>query len=273
MTIADTAIVDPSANIGKNVRIADFVVVGAGAVVGDDVTLDAGCVIAAAAGLTTSAPIATHIGSGSFIGARAVVVAGVHVGDGAVVRPGAVVSVMAPPLAVLSGNPAEVVDYVTAFQAPLVTLDIERLHDDKSHLPRGVAVRNLDRVVDLRGALTIADIDNVPFSIARAYFVSGVGEGLIRGAHAHRACHQLLIAVQGGLTCVVDDGERRVEVRMTNPGLALHISPMVWGTQYQFETGSVLGVLASQAYDKHEYITDYATFLEEVSRGHLESNR
>jgi UDP-2-acetamido-3-amino-2,3-dideoxy-glucuronate N-acetyltransferase len=238
-------------------------------VIGDEVTLDTGCVVAAAARASASAPPATYIGAGSFIGARSVIVAGIRVGEGAVVRPGSVVEVAAPSLAVLSGNPAEVVDYVTAFQAPLVTLDIERLGPgDISQLPRGVAVRNLDRVVDLRGALTIADVDNVPFDIVRAYFVSGVGQGLIRGAHAHRACHQLLIAVQGSLTCVIDDGRRRVEVRMSNPGLALHIPPMVWGTQYQFEPGSVLGVLASQTYDKDEYITDYATFLEEANSGH-----
>jgi len=55
-----------------------------------------------------------------------------------------------------------------------------------------------------------------------------------------------------------------MEIRMTRPELALHIEPMVWGTQYQFEPGSVLGVLASLSYDPNEYIADYRVFLDEA---------
>lgn len=262
MQIAVTAVVDPRATLGKNVEIADHVVVQGPAEIGDDVRLDVGCVIGADNRVPASR--ATRIDAGSFVGARAVVVNGVRVGAGSIVQPGAVVTAETPPLAVLAGNPAEVVDYVTAFQAPLVTVDIDRTADGDDRLPAGVAVRRLGRVVDLRGALTIGDVDHVPFDVARAYFVSGVGPGLIRGAHAHRRCHQLLIAVQGCLTCVCDDGTTRMEIRMTRPELALHIKPMVWGTQYQFEPGSVLGVLASLPYDPDEYIADYRTFLNEA---------
>jgi UDP-2-acetamido-3-amino-2,3-dideoxy-glucuronate N-acetyltransferase len=263
MRPAATAVVDANATVGTNVRIGEFVVVGPSVDIGDDVVLETGCVVGAddRSGRQTR----TRIGAGSFVGARVVVVAGVRVGAGSVVRPGAVVAADTPPLGVVAGNPAEVVDYVTAFQAPLVTLDVERLQDGDDRLPRGVTVRPLGRVVDLRGALTIGDVPHVPFPIARAYFVSGVGPGLIRGAHAHRQCHQLLIAVQGQLTCVADDGERRVEIRMSRPDLALHMAPMVWGTQYQFEPGSVLGVLASMPYDPEEYIGDYEVFAAEVA--------
>ena len=260
--IAATAVVDAGAKIGSNVSIADHVVVRAGVEIGDNVQLDVGCVVGADDRTAENGP--TRVDAGSFIGARAVVVNGVRVAAGSVVRPGAVVTADTPPLAVVAGNPAEVVDYVTAFQAPLVTLDIDRLAEGDDRLPRGVVVRRLGRVVDLRGALTIGDVHHVPFDIARAYFVSGVGPGLIRGAHAHRRCHQLLIAVQGQLTCVCDDGSRRIEIRMTTPELALHIEPMVWGTQYQFQPGSVLGVLASMSYDPDEYIGDYAVFQQEV---------
>lgn len=262
MQIAASSVVDPRASLGKNVQIADHVVVQGPAVIGDDVQLEVGCVIGADNRVPVSRP--TRIDAGSFVGARAVVVNGVRVGAGSVVRPGAVVTAETPPLAVLAGNPAEVVDYVTAFQAPLVTVDADRILEGDARLPAGVSVRRLGRVVDLRGALTIGDVGHVPFDIARAYFVSGVGQGLIRGAHAHRRCHQLLIAVQGSLTCVCDDGEMRMEIRMNRPELALHIEPMVWGTQYQFEPGSVLGVLASLPYDPDEYIADYRTFLGEA---------
>jgi UDP-2-acetamido-3-amino-2,3-dideoxy-glucuronate N-acetyltransferase len=262
MQIAATAVVDPRATLGKNVQVADYVVICGAAEIGDDVQLDVGCVVGADS--RSESPRPTRIEGGSFIGARAVVLDGVRVGAGSVVQPGAVVTAETPPLAVVQGNPAEVVDYVTAFQAPLVTLDIDRMTPGDDRLPAGVSVCRLGRVVDLRGALTIGDIHHVPFDIARAYFVSGVGQGLIRGAHAHRRCHQLLIAVQGSLTCVVDDGRRRIEIRMTRPELSLHIEPMVWGTQYQFEPSSVLAVLASLSYDPDEYIADYQLFLDEV---------
>ena len=51
------------------------------------------------------------IGNDVWIGERAIIMPGVEVGDGAVVGAGAVVRKSVPPLAIVIGNPAEIVDY------------------------------------------------------------------------------------------------------------------------------------------------------------------
>src|SRR6478735_10309660 len=82
-------------------------------------------------------------------------------------------------------------------------------------------------------------------------------------SHAHRECAQLLVCLAGSVSCLVDDGQTRDEVRLESPHVALHVPPMIWGTQWRYTRDSVLLVLASHAYDAGDYIRDYEDFLAE----------
>jgi hypothetical protein len=53
-----------------------------------------------------------------------------------------------------------------------------------------------------------------------------------------------------------------VQVRLADPSIAVHIPPMVWGTQYRFSHDAVLAVFASHPYDADDYIRDYAEFVD-----------
>jgi maltose O-acetyltransferase len=55
-----------------------------------------------------------RIGNDVWIGERAMIMPGVTIGDGAIVGAGAVVRQDGPPLAIVVGNPAQVVDYRAA---------------------------------------------------------------------------------------------------------------------------------------------------------------
>ena len=83
----------------------------------------------------------------------------------------------------------------------------------------------------------------------------------VRGQHAHHRCEQLLVALHGAVTCVVDDGRTRRSVRLDRPDVGLYMPPMTWGTQYQYSSDAVLGVVASLPYDSDDYIRDYDDFL------------
>ena len=56
----------------------------------------------------------------------------------------------------------------------------------------------LQKVTDPRGNLTVAEgLTQVPFDIARAYWVYDVPGGESRGGHAHKRLKQLVVATDG----------------------------------------------------------------------------
>jgi hypothetical protein len=86
----------------------------------------------------------------------------------------------------------------------------------------------------------------------------------VRGEHAHRSCNQFLVAVEGGLNVIADDGNHRQEFALDEKSTGLYIPPLVWGVQYKYSADCVLLVLASDPYDEQDYIRDYKEFLAEL---------
>ena len=129
------------------------------------------------------------------------------------------------------------------------------------------------RIIDLRriprreGSITPVDgLTDIPFSIARVYFLYDVPGGANRGGHAHKKLEQLVVAAMGEFDVVIDDGERRKTFTLNRAYHGLYLSNMVWREIVDFSSGGVCLVLASQAYDKEDYIRDYDTFAS-LSRG------
>jgi dTDP-4-dehydrorhamnose 3,5-epimerase len=106
----------------------------------------------------------------------------------------------------------------------------------------------------------------VPFDIARVYYVFATAPGIERGFHAHLALTQLAIAVSGSCTIHFDDGREKRAVRLERPDVAVTIPPMVWHEMHDFSADCVLMVLADAPYDEPDYIRDYATFTKLTSR-------
>ena len=53
---------------------------------------------------------------------------------------------------------------------------------------------------------------NVPFDIRRVFYSFDIPGGEARGAHAHKECHQFLIAASGSFEVVLDDGMKRCQM-------------------------------------------------------------
>ena len=123
-------------------------------------------------------------------------------------------------------------------------------------------VTELPKVADPRGNLTFVEGGrHVPFDIRRVFYLYDVPTGSDRGAHAHRALHQFLVCLSGSFDVALDDGTRRQTVHLNRPWQGLHVPPMIWASEVNFDPGSVCLVLASDVYDEADYIRDYDAFL------------
>jgi UDP-2-acetamido-3-amino-2,3-dideoxy-glucuronate N-acetyltransferase len=279
----------PRAVIGRDCNICDHVFIENDVVVGDRVTIKSG--VQLWDGLRVAddvfigpnatfsndkfprskahqaTPLMTHLAEGCSIGAGAVVLPGLRIGAKAMVGAGAVVTHDVPARAIVSGSPARIVGYVDTptHDAPARATAAGRAAPVTPLQVRGVTLHTLGRVDDLRGTLTVGEFErHVPFAVRRFFSVFDVPGKDVRGEHAHRQCHQFLIAARGSLSVVVDDGTSREEVRLDTPDCGLYVPPMVWATQYRYSPDAILLVFASDYYDADDYIRDYDEFLSTV---------
>ncbi|SCD20514.1 WxcM-like [Proteiniphilum saccharofermentans] len=102
---------------------------------------------------------------------------------------------------------------------------------------------------------------SIPFEVNRVFYLYDIPGGEDRGAHAHKECHQFLVAVSGAFDIILDDGKTKRTVTLNRPYLGLHIPPGIWAGEIGFSSGSVCLVLASHLYDAGDYIRDYNQFL------------
>lgn len=131
-------------------------------------------------------------------------------------------------------------------------------------------VIDLPRIADPRGNLTFIESDrHVPFEIRRVFYLYDVPTGNDRGAHAHKKLHQFLICLAGSFDVTLDDGTNQSTVHLNRPWKGLHIPPMVWAAEVNFDPGSICLVLASDFFDESDYYRDYGEFLKAV--GNIES--
>ena len=121
---------------------------------------------------------------------------------------------------------------------------------------------------DHRGSLIALEgrSADVPFDIARVYYVFATAPGIERGFHAHHSLNQMAIAISGSCTIHFDDGREKRAVRLDRPDIAVTIPPMVWHEMHDFSADCVLLVLTDAKYDEADYIRDYDMFVRLAGR-------
>ena len=103
------------------------------------------------------------------------------------------------------------------------------------------------------------DID-VPFDIKRIFYIYDIPSGEDRGAHAHKECHQLLVAITGAFEVELFDGNQKLRFLLNQPDTGLHVPPGIWASEVNFSGGGICLVLASHVYDEEDYIRDLTDF-------------
>ena len=123
------------------------------------------------------------------------------------------------------------------------------------------SVIQLGKIENDRGNLTVVQSgETVPFDVKRVFYLYDIPGGEARGAHAHKECHQFLVAVSGCFEVALDDGVNQRTVTLNRPFYGLHIPPGIWAAEQEFSSGSVCLVLASETFNEEDYIRDYEQY-------------
>jgi len=123
-------------------------------------------------------------------------------------------------------------------------------------------IYNLPKIYFRAGNITpIHPNVDIPFDVKRVFYIYDIPGGEDRGAHAHKKCHQFIIAASGSFDVFLDDGINNRIVKLNRPYFGLHIPPGIWAAEQSFSSGAVCLVLASILYDAKDYIRDYNKFI------------
>lgn len=125
----------------------------------------------------------------------------------------------------------------------------------------GVRIINIPKIEDSRGNLSFVENGSqLPFDIARSYWIYDVPGGSRRGGHAFRRNDEVIIALSGALDVVVDNGQERQVFSLTRSFYGLYVPHGIWREMRNFTTNSVALILSSIEYDESDYIFDYELF-------------
>lgn len=278
----------PGAVVGENCNINDYVFIENQVVIGDRVTIK--CGVQLWDGTTIGddvfiGPNATftndhfprskqhlekYIGieicKGASIGANATLLPGIKVGQQSMVGAGAVVTRDIPPNAVVVGNPARIVGYVSTEKKEKLKSHTTQNGLDNLSVSEATLIK-IPKITDLRGDLIFAEYNqHLPFDPKRFFVIHNVPSLAVRGEHAHKKQHQFLVCLHGACSVVLDDGRNRDEVMLNRPDIGLHVPPMIWAIQYKYSQDAILLVMASDVYAADDYIRDYEGYIGMVSK-------
>ena len=109
---------------------------------------------------------------------------------------------------------------------------------------------------DERGTLYVIE-EMIDFQVKRVYFISNAG-GTTRGMHRHRVTKQALFVPKG--SCVIKvqemDSNEEISYCLDSPEKLLYLNPEDFHWMLDFSEDCVLMVLASNKYDKRDYIDE-----------------
>ena len=115
---------------------------------------------------------------------------------------------------------------------------------------------------DGRGHLVVVEGGkDIPFEIARVFYIYGSDSDVVRGKHANRKSEFVLINVSGKSKVKVDNGVNTKIFELNEPHTGIYIPKMNWKDMYDFSSDSVLLVLSNEKYEPDEYINDYDEYI------------
>jgi len=106
----------------------------------------------------------------------------------------------------------------------------------------------------------------IPFDVKRVFYLYDIPGGESRGAHAHKECHQFLIAASGSFEVLLDDSKTKRIVQLNRPYVGLHVPPGIWASEINFSSGAICLVFASHVYNESDYLRSYQDYLSHIKK-------
>lgn len=120
---------------------------------------------------------------------------------------------------------------------------------------------NLPKIIDKRGNLSFFEHPRqLPFEIARTYWIYDVPGGETRGSHAFREQQEFIVALSGSFDVVLHDGKDELRFQLNRSYYGLYVPKMYWRRMENFSTNSLALIVSDKPYDENDYIRDFNEF-------------
>src|SRR5829696_8453159 len=120
---------------------------------------------------------------------------------------------------------------------------------------------SLPKILDDRGNLSFFENEKqIPFTMARAYWIYDVPGGEIRGGHAYHTLQETIIALSGSFDLVLNDGKETRKYTLNRSYFGIYVPKMIWRHMENFSTNSLALIVTDGPYDATEYIRDYEQY-------------
>ena len=121
---------------------------------------------------------------------------------------------------------------------------------------------DLPKIEDPRGSLSIIEEENqIPFKIARTYWIYDVPGGKSHGGHAFIKQQEFIVALSGSFDVTLDDGKKVKTFSLNRSYYGLYIPSGIWRKLDNFSTNSLAIILSSSLFYEEDCIRDYQKFL------------
>jgi dTDP-4-dehydrorhamnose 3,5-epimerase-like enzyme len=119
----------------------------------------------------------------------------------------------------------------------------------------------LPKIIDPRGNLSFFEHPSqLPFEIARTYWIYDVPGGETRGSHAFKEQQEFIVALSGSFDIKLNDGNEEKTFTLNRSYYGLYIPKMYWRRLENFSTNSVALIVSDKMYDEADYIRDFEQF-------------
>lgn len=119
----------------------------------------------------------------------------------------------------------------------------------------------LPKIIDRRGNLSFLQYpQQIPFAIARTYWIYDVPGGETRGGHAFKKQQEFIIALSGSFDVILHNGNHEEKFSLNRSYYGLYVPNMYWRRLENFSTNSLALIVSDQLYDAQDYIRDFEEF-------------
>jgi len=119
----------------------------------------------------------------------------------------------------------------------------------------------LPKIIDKRGNLSFFEHPRqLPFNIARTYWIYDVPGGEMRGGHAFKKQQEFIVALSGSFDVILHDGEAEKRYSLNRSYYGLWVPPMYWRHMENFSTNSLALIVSDLGYDENDYIRDFGSY-------------